>query len=288
MVMNLQIESINKYLIDNKLKQILNDIISDSATNITSRIDAYIFDNKNSKITFELNELASGEIENSNYSIKLEDIKNPTFERIRRLSMNYIDDEDSSDEDNYTLYEYMDKYGRRDKALLYSSFDVILEECIGKNINIIDWGSEQSVASSILLDYIREKQLKIKIENVILISDVKNKLSRGILHCNILKADTEKIIGINKSLESINCNEFDNSNITINLIYDVKTLNFASNMCNLHNNYFIALSTTKGDNKINRFMQYYKKKYRLKVISNRNDKIGRFQRSEAIFSIYNT
>lgn len=290
MVLNLQKESINKYLIDDALQQILNDAVSNSTTNIISRIDDYISDNKNSKKTFELNESVSGEIEKSNYSIKLEDLKNPTFEKIRRVSMNYIEAEDESDKNNYSLYEYMDKYGKRDKALLYSSFDAILEELVGDSINIIDWGSEQSLASSILLDYIREKQLDVKVENIILISKVKNKLSRGILHCNILKNNQEKIIGINKSFESVSDSEFgiSNNSIIINLIYNTNMSNFTSIINSQHNNYLIALSTTKDDDKIDQFIQCHKEKYRFNIISKRNDKIGRFQRSEAILSKRNS
>ena len=287
-VMNLQIESINKYLIDAELQQILNDIIINSTTNITTRIDAYISDNKNSKITFELNESVSGEIEKSNYSIKLEDLKNPTFEKIRRLSMNYIEAEDESDKNNYSLYEYMDKYGKRDKALLYSSFDAILEELVGDSINIIDWGSEQSLASTILLDYIREKQLDIKVENIILISDVKNKLSRGILHCNVLKNNREKIIGINKDFESISYSELNISknSITINLIYDVSALSFINNKATPYNDYCLVLSTNNKDDEIDGvIMKLYEQEYRLKFLSTRNDKIGRFQRRETIFSV---
>ena len=229
-------------------------------------------------------------IENSSYSKKLYDLVVPTFERIRRVSMNYIDDEDNSDSANSNMYEYIDKYGKRDKALLYSSFDTILEGFIGKSISIIDWSSEQSIATTILLDYIREKQLNIKVENITLISDIKNNLSLGILHCNILKNNTEKIIGINKNLEALSDNKVNisNNSIVINLIYNTNLLNFTIGTNNQHNNYFIALSTTKDDNKINKFMQDYKERYRLKVMSNRNDKIGRFQRSEAIFSVINT
>ena len=289
-VVKLQIESINKYLIDNELKQILNDIIMDSTVKIITRIDKYISDNKNSKIIFELNESVNGEIEKSNYSIKLENLKNITYEKIRRVSMNYIDDKDSSDSANTAMYEYIDKYGKRDKALLYSSFDTIVERFIGKSIHIIDWGSEQSIASTVLLDYIREKQLNIKIEDITLISEDKNKLSRGILHCNILKNSQEKIIGINKSLESVSVNELNisNNSIVINLIYNTNLLNFTISTNNQHNNYFIVLCTTKDDNKINRFIENYREKHHLKIISNRTDKIGGFQRSEAIFSVYNT
>jgi len=236
-------------------------------------------ENKNDKIV----------IENSSYSKILHDIAVPTFERIRRVSMNYIDEEENNDSANFTMYEYMDKYGKRDKALLYSSFEMILEKFIGKSINIIDWGSEQSIASTILLDYIREKQLDIKIEDITLISEDKNKLSRGILHCNILKNGQEKIIGINKKLESISYHELNMNSISIvvNLIYNVDLLNLNLSIDSPNNSYFIALNATENDSKVSKSMQNYKEKYSLKVISNRNDKIGRFQRSEAIFLVSN-
>ena len=285
-VMNLQIESIRKYLIDDELQQILNDTINNSNSNIISRIDTYISDNQNSKITFELNESASGIIENSNYSIKLKDLKNLTFEKIRRLSMNYIDDQENSDKNNHNLYEYMDEYGKRDKALLYSSYDVALEELIGKSIHIIDWGSEQSIASTILLDYIREKQLDINVEQITLISEVKNKLSRGILHCNILQNNTEKIIGINKNLKFISDDDLNINNgiISINLLYDISMPHLIS-YGSMKNTYFIVLGTMKNDNNIDRFMQGYANNPHFKIISNRNNKIGRFQRKETIFSV---
>ena len=225
-------------------------------------------------------------IEDSTYTQKLNDIFVPTFERIRRVSMNYINNEDNSDNAYLDMYKYIAKYGRRDKALLYSSFDTILEQFVGESIDIVDWGSEQSIAATLFLDYVREKQLDIKIENITLISDKTNSLSRGILHCNILKSNTEKIVGINKNIKYIGSDDFIiKGNTTVNLMYD-RDIFYPITHNNSNMAYIIALRAGQDDNhQIAQLMYEYEKENQLKILSNRNDKIGKFQRSEAIFTI---
>jgi len=52
---------------------------------------------------------------------------------------------------------------------LYSSFDKVSHQLDNQTINIIDWGCGQALATSLLIDYIKEKKLNIKLSNITLI-----------------------------------------------------------------------------------------------------------------------
>ncbi|MDQ7046621.1 MAG: hypothetical protein Q9M39_03025 [Sulfurovum sp.] len=66
------------------------------------------------------------------------------------------------------------------KAKLYSSFDTVIHQLKSQTINIIDWGCGQAVATSLLIEYIKEHKLDINILNIILIEPSVLALSRGL------------------------------------------------------------------------------------------------------------
>jgi len=248
-------------------------------------------------------------MEDGEYSQKLRDIDSPNFDKIRRVCINYINSHpnseklhnnldrgvkilDSSDE----LYQYIFSFGKMHKAKLYNSFDTVIEELNHKTINVIDYGCGQALASSLLIDYIKENSFDIDISNINLIEPSTVALSRGVLHIDVLKDNHINIKAINKDIDSLIEDDliFDNGNITLHLfsnILDVKFFDldiFIEKISNSQNglNYFISVSPNIGDSRNNRldiFYQYFNNNFDIDLISKRDCDINNYKRYEIIF-----
>jgi len=252
------------------------------------------------------------EMEDSSYSKRLRDISYPTFNKIRQISVSYINNIDNSDEifndldrgtkvleDHVELYQYIHSYGKMHRAKLYNSFDVVMEQINYKNINLIDWGCGQALASSLLIDYIKDKELDIILSDIILIEPSQIALSRGLLHIDILKDYDIDVKAINKGFDDLVENDlkFNNSNITLHLfsnILDVEYFKldreFLEKISNSQNgvNYFICVSPNIGNKRNNRidiFYEYFKDNFRSELISHRDCNINNYKRYEKIFKV---
>ena len=187
----------------------------------------------------------------------------------------------------------------RDKEKLYSSFDTIIHKLNNQTINIIDWGCGQALASSLLIDYIKEKNLKINISNITLIEPSQLALSRGLLHIDVLKETPIKIRAINKDIDSLEHSDLviDNSYITLHLfsnILDVEFFkldrNFLEKISNSQNrlNYFICVSPNINDKRnarLDMFYRYFSDNFETELISARDSRIGNYARYEKIFRV---
>ena len=251
-------------------------------------------------------------IEKSEYSKKLYQISNPTFKKIQQISKNYIMDIGNPDSLHYQLnqgvtiieeqdllYKYLFNYGKMHKAKLYSSFDEVIYQLNNQTINIIDWGCGQALATYLLIDYIKEKNLKIKLSNITLIEPSQLALSRGLLHIDVLKENPIKIRAINKDIDSLEHSDLiiDNSYITLHLfsnILDVEFFkldrNFLEKISNSQNglNYFICVSPNINDKRnarLDMFYRYFSDNFDTELISDRNSSIGHYARYEKIFRV---
>lgn len=211
----------------------------------------------------------------------LNSIELPTFEKIKRYCTNLA-------EDGIVDYLTIDvrENGKMYKALIYDAFDQFIYKLNGKNIDIIDWGSGQGLASLLALDYIREKQLDINIEEVTLIEENNSKLSRAKTYINLLKSTNTKIKVINKSISDLIENDLIiNDNIKINLFTNCNALkNINPDTLPFVDGYYIFLFSEKCDEG-NKFLKYYNDIFKIEKISTRDSKIGRYQRYEQIFKI---
>ena len=249
-------------------------------------------------------------IENSNYSDKLRNIKNINFDKIREISKEYILNIGNPDELHYKLnqgieiikkqnllYKYIFDYGKMHKIKLYDSFDKIIPNINNKKINIIDWGCGQALATSLLIDYIKEKKLNITISDIILIEPSKIALERGLLHIDVLKDYLIEIKALNKDLDSLKYNDliFDNSNITLHLFSNILDVEFFSLNKDFFNkivnsqknsNYFICVSPNINqirNTRLDIFYNYFKTNHNTELISKRDSNIGKYKRYEIIF-----
>ena len=188
------------------------------------------------------------------------------------------------------MQKYLGLNGKMYKALIYSSLEVFIEELNGKNITLIDWGCNQGIASMLVLDYIKEKQLDIKVEKVILIDDEEKALSRAIAQVEALLIDKSEIIAINTN--DNNClNKIKNiqKDHTFNLFANNKIpIDFLDIDYDLFDeSYFMCLSN-ENENFINEVYENISIFKDVQNMSIRNDKIGKFKRYERIFKLLKT
>ena len=247
----------------------------------------------------------------SNYSRKVYKLKNPNFNKIRKISKNHIISMGNPNylhyqlnhgttiiEEENLLYKYLLDYGKMHKEKLYSSFNKIVHRVNNKTINIIDWGCGQALATSLLIDYIKENELNIDISNITLIEPSSLALSRGMLHIDVLKENKIEIKAVNKDIDSLEISDLiiNNSNITLHLFSNILDVEFfrldraflekiSSSQKGL--NYFICVSPNINDKRnarLDMFYRYFNANFETELISERRDDIEKYKRYEKVFT----
>lgn len=251
-------------------------------------------------------------IEQSSYSKALYNVASPSFETVRELAYSYV----KATGDPQSLYErlsrgeaiidseellfkYMVSFGAKHKAKLYSAFDVVANSLKDENVNIIDWGCGQAMASMVLFEYIREKKINLSIKNICLIEPSLLALNRGLLHVDIFKNSACNVVAINSDLDCLKDEDlfFDKRYKTIHLfsnILDIEgfTLNhdfFQKVSSTLNNNdLFICVSPNINDKRNTRLDLFYKhfdENFDTKLISSRANDVEGHKRYEKIFEV---
>jgi len=214
--------------------------------------------------------------ENSKHSRDLKNIEQPTFEKIRR----YYSNTEDADE----LHVEFATHGKMHKALIYDAMEQFLEDLEDESLTLVDWGCSQGLASTLVLDYINEKELDIEIEKVILIEKDEKKLSRAMLHVEILKEDEFEIEALHVDDDILTKElNIDKSTITLNLFANdympMDLLDIDYNM--FGKAYFVCLSNTDIDF-VNEVHKNLADLLDMQNISIRDGKIGKYQRYEKI------
>jgi len=266
---------------------------------------------KNGLITCIVKDFIKFEV--SEYSKKIKEYSSLTFDNIFQTSKYYVENniEDEKKihyslkrgtkilEEEKELYQYIKSFGKMHKAKLYSSFNTVIHQLNNQTINIIDWGCGQALATSLLIDYIKEKKLNIKLSNITLIEPSQLALSRGLLHIDVLKENPIKIRAINKDIDCLEYSDLiiDNSNITLHLfsnILDVEFFRldrtFLEKISNSQNglNYFICVSPNINDKRnarLDMFYRYFSDNFYTESISDRDSPIDKYARYEKIFKV---
>ena len=183
------------------------------------------------------------------------------------------------------------------KTKLYSSFDTIIHQLNNKTINIIDWGCGQALATSLLIDYTKERSLNIDISDIILIEPSSLALSRGMLHIDVLKKNKIDIKAVNKDIDSLEISDLiiNNSNITLHLFSNILDVEFfrldreflekiSSSFDEL--NYFVCVSPNindKRNGRLDMFYRYFQNHFQTELISSRSSEINNYKRYEKVF-----
>lgn len=313
---NLFFQNENKYpLLKNEL--IKNIVSSLTTTNFNAEIENIKKQISDNKPNFKSCDLLKNEIriENSDYSKELYSLENPTFEKIKKLSDLHVRNLANQDElferlnrgikiidDENLLFKYIQSFGNKHKIKLYDAFEKIIDKFNGEKINIIDWGCGQAFATTMLIEYIKEKNINLHINDICLIEPSKLALSRGLLHIDILKTDNYNIKAINCDIDCLKKEDLiiNNSYKTLHLfsnILDVESFNLntdflqkiSSNFKN--DNIFICVSPNindKRNSRIDLFYKYFDENFDTELISFRSDDVEKHKRYEKIFEVRKT
>lgn len=313
---NLFFQNEDKYpLLKNEL--IKNIVLSLTTTNFNAEIENIKKQISDNKPNFKSCDLLKNEIiiENSNYSKELYSLENPTLEKIKKVSDSHIKNIENQDElferlnrgikiidDENLLFKYIQSFGNKHKIKLYDAFEKIIDKFNGEKINIIDWGCGQAFATTMLIEYIKEKNINLHINDICLIEPSKLALSRGLLHIDILKTDNYNIKAINCDIDCLKKEDLviNNSYKTLHLfsnILDVESFNLntdflqkiSSNFKN--DNIFICVSPNindKRNSRIDLFYKYFDENFDTELISFRSDDVEKHKRYEKIFEVRKT
>lgn len=221
------------------------------------------------------------------------EVANRLYSRLER-GVKIIDDEN-------LLFLYLYSFGKMHKAKLDNSFDIVSSD-FPEEINLIDWGCGQALATFLLQDYINNKGLSIRFDDIILIEPSVLALKRGILHLKAQRDFNANVIPIPKDLDSLVISDikFNNQKTIVNLfsnILDVPYFNLdvlANKIKSTQTgiSYFICISPNISDirnQRISSFYNYFASNYDTILISNRNTNIflknKSYTRFEKIFKV---
>ncbi len=222
-------------------------------------------------------------MEESAYAAHIQSMQNPSFEKIRRYCNNLVDDQEADD-----MQEYLAENGKMHKALMYDALEQFLEKLDGETITLIDWGCGQGIGSMLVLDYIREKQLDIKIEKIILVDNDAEYLSRAILHVEGLKQNDIEIVVIDaknaKDIEKLNKTR---NHLSLNLfVNDAMPLEYLDIDFDIFEKAYFMCVSNESDEKIEEFFEIISDFAEIdKIISDRETKVGKFKKFEKIFRL---
>jgi len=244
--------------------------------------DIFALSSKTNKVKKDSTLTLETTLENHSYIKKLSSISNISFEKIRRYYNNLVKDNTAD-----IMAKEFSEQAKLYKALIYDALEQFMYDLTCDELSIIDWGCSQGMGSALVLDYIKEKQLNIKVTQVILIDDDKKALSRAKLHVDVLKQNELEIITIdvNEGIEKLN--EVKNGfslNLFVNEkdIVDLRKVEFDKFV----DDYFICIAHKNASiinaiyTKVNSW-----KFIILKVLTDRKTKVGRFEKNEKIFQV---
>jgi len=230
-------------------------------------------------------------IELSTYSKYIQSIENPNFEKIRRYCNNLLNTNKAD-----KMQEYLAENGKMYKALIYDALEQFImqlqesTETLGlwsgicyEPVILIDWCCGQGIASMLVLNYIKEKQLDIKVSEVILIDNDTETLSRamvqvealadGIIKFTSVKSDDYSIYDTIKPNNTV-LNLFANDKMSVDFLdIDYDIFEEAYFMCVSNKDKVFVDDVYKN---ISDFLD-------VQDVSIRDGRIGRFNKYERIF-----
>ena len=218
--------------------------------------------------------------EYSQYSKDIQDIQNPNFEKIRRYCNNLVKNNQAD-----AMQTDLANNGKMYKALVYNALEKFVDKLEGDAISLVDWGCYQGIGSSLVLDYIKEKQLATAVDQIILIDNDTKAISRAIMHIDTFKQNDIDIVPINNMNELEKLENIKN-NITLNIVVNDKMPVVCSNINYglLHNAYFMCVSN-KDKSFVDEVYENIDNINDTQNISIEDGKIGRFKKFERIFKI---
>ncbi len=169
------------------------------------------------------------------------------------------------------LYAYLHSYGDMHYKKLESSFEFLPAEILNSEINIVDWGCGQGLATMAFLDYTNSKSVNTKINHVSLIEPSEIALRRAALHVSKFNSSIS-LQTINKDFDSLRSIDFGNKKThpKLHLFSNIIDIDFFSltELLKLINstfngeNYFVCVSPCINylkTGRLDRFMKSFAK-----------------------------
>ena len=257
----------------NSLEKEAMEVLEDENKNLSEEKEIIVEENKTKDEVIES--------ENSQYSKYIQSIENPNFEKIRRYCNNLLNDNQADE-----MQKYLAENGKMHKAIIYDALEQFISKLDKKTITLVDLGCEQGIGSMLVLDYIKEKQLDIVVNQIVLV-DNKTAISRAISQIEPLKQNDIEIITVksNDISEQEKLKDIKN-NIILNLIvndkFPVDYLDIDYEL--FKNSYFICVSNS-NKNFVDKIYENISNFNSVENLSIRDTKIGRFEKYERIFRI---
>ena len=167
------------------------------------------------------------------------------------------------------LLAYLSNYGKMHQAKINEVLPQInLSEIDSSDIQILDWGCGQGLATVCLLDFFHEHSTPYElIKKIVLIEPSLLALERAFTHVNAYIQDSERIIKINKCLDDVNEQDIASSQpITIHLfsnILDIPNIDLLQLANKIKNglsgkHFFLCMGPLNyGNNRIDTFWSYF-------------------------------
>lgn len=277
----------------------LNDLTIDEnlTSHIYSLIDNYI--TKEFK-TPEYNKSLLLE-QNTSYVDLLESIT-LNFDELRRISVDVYNKIGNSAifyslnrgvgilENENQLYAYMHSYGNMHYRKLISGFEELDEDFFNKDVQIIDWGCGQAMATFTFYDFLKKSKINCNVIDVTLIEPSEIALKRGALHVKKSFPDAY-LTTISKELDFLEASELHNISSAVKLhifsnILDVDFFSIGNLINTLENsyketNYFICVSpyvTELKKNRLNLFAKAFSNYPNYEMIINVDNREGQWER----------
>lgn len=245
------------------LQKILDDFLGRDRTIADFDISDFIIEkdtdyvNELSKTEFSFNNLLS--INKKNYSkIKSDSIYHSLQRGVKIL------------ESESQLFAYMYSLGNMHNQKLLSAFETLPNDFYNNDINIIDWGCGQGIASISFFDFLKANNRKQSISRVFLIEPSKIALQRASFH---VKKSQNNVTTINKVFDLLNNDDFKKLNSSkyylhfFSNILDIELFSMTQLLKILSDNfkglnYFVITSPyldVKKRTRINFFVNYFSK-----------------------------
>ena len=141
----------------------------------------------------------------TNYSYLIDALKKPSFESLRKLSVNFVNqlpEEVRTElwealfngvevlESEALLSMYMYAYGKMHAAKLQAAFEHLPTDKL-EDIHLIDWGCGQAMATVVYYEYLKEKEISSTVKTITLIEPSELALKRAALHARKLFPNAE-------------------------------------------------------------------------------------------------
>ncbi len=157
-----------------------------------------------------------------NYKTEIQNLNNPTFQKIREIAsstLSHLTQNERNDiwqaldrgkkviETEDELSQYLFSFGNMHEEKILRAIENIDIGILNNDLEIIDWGCGQGLATITFLDFMKRKGYSGKAKKVTLIEPSSIALKRAVLHTKCYKKQVDTVVAIEKYLDDVCDNE---------------------------------------------------------------------------------